>query len=341
MTPVDAVAPVADAKSLFRQISVHAQPSHWRSIAELAITAGPLVLLVAATAVAVHAGYWLALLLTLPAGALLMRLFIIQHDCGHGSFFRKRKANDWVGRVLGLVTLTPYEYWRRSHSEHHARNGHMDYRGIGDILTLTAGEYRALSPMRRFLYRLYRHPFVLFGLAPAYLFLIQFRLPVGLMRGGKGPWVSTMTNNLILAAIAGALLWFGGLGLFLLVYVPVVVVAATGGVWLFYVQHQFEQARWSPDEQWSFHEAALHGSSHYDLPPLLRWVSANIGIHHVHHLASRIPFYRLPRVLRERPELRQVSRLTLRASFATVRLKLWDEDSQRLVGFREARLRAA
>jgi omega-6 fatty acid desaturase (delta-12 desaturase) len=341
MTPVDAVAPVADAKSLFRQISVHAQPSHWRSIVELAITAGPLVLLVAATWVAVHAGYWIALLLTLPAGALLMRLFIIQHDCGHGSFFRKRKANDWVGRILGLVTLTPYEYWRRSHSEHHARNGHIDHRGMGDILTLTTDEYRAMPRWRRFLYRLYRHPFVLFGLAPAYLFLIQFRLPVGLMRGGKGPWVSTMTNNLLLAAIAGALLWLGGLGLFLLVYVPVVVMAATGGVWLFYVQHQFEQARWACDEKWSFHEAALHGSSHYDLPPLLRWVSANIGIHHIHHLASRIPFYRLPQVLRERPELRHVSRLTLRQSFATVKLKLWDEEAQRLVTFREARLRAA
>jgi omega-6 fatty acid desaturase (delta-12 desaturase) len=341
MTSVNAVAPVADAKSLFRQISVHANPSHWRSIVELVITAGPLVLLVAITVLAVHAGYWIALLLTVPAGGLLMRLFIIQHDCGHGSFFRKRKANDWVGRILGLVTLTPYEYWRRSHSEHHARNGHMDYRGIGDILTLTVNEYRAMPPWRRFFYRLYRHPLVLFGLAPAYLFLIQFRLPVGLMRGGRAPWVSTMTTNLIIAAIAGALLWFGGLGLFLLVYVPALVMAATGGVWLFYVQHQFEDARWSSDDEWSFHEAALHGSSHYDLPPILRWVSGNIGIHHVHHLASRIPFYRLPEVLRARPELRHVSRLTLRQSFATVKLKLWDEDAQRLITFREARLQPA
>ncbi|HZG45514.1 MAG TPA: fatty acid desaturase [Allosphingosinicella sp.] len=341
MTQVGAVAPVADAKALFRQISVHANPAFWRSIGELVLTAGPLVLLLAIALVAVNAGYWIAMLLTIPAGAFLMRMFMIQHDCGHGSYFRSRRANDWVGRVIGLLTLTPYEYWRRSHAEHHARNGHLDHRGMGDILTLTASEYRNLPAHRRLLYRLYRNPLVMFGLGPAFIFLIQFRLPVGLMKGGREPWISTMASNLVLAAIAGAMLWFGILGLFLLVYIPTVVVAATGGVWMFYVQHQFEDARWSCNETWSFHDAALHGSSHYDLPPFLRWLSANIGIHHIHHLASRIPFYRLSKVLRERPELRNVSRLTLRQSFATVKLKLWDEDAQRLITFREARAAAA
>jgi omega-6 fatty acid desaturase (delta-12 desaturase) len=291
--------------------------------------------------VAVNAGYWVAMLLTIPGGAFLMRLFMIQHDCGHGSYFRSRKANDWVGRVIGLLTLTPYGYWRRSHAEHHARNGHLDHRGMGDILTLTAREYRNLSSFRRLLYRLYRNPAVMFGLGPAFIFLVQFRLPVGLMKGGREPWISTMASNLVLAAIAGAMLWFGVLGLFLLVYIPMVLVAATGGVWMFYVQHQFEDTRWSCKESWNFHDAALHGSSHYDLPPFLRWLSANIGIHHIHHLASRIPFYRLAHVLRERPELRNVSRLTLRQSFATVRLKLWDEDAQRLITFREARAATA
>lgn len=327
----------ADAKSLMRQIAVHATPNVWRSIGELAVTAIPLALMLSVMWIAVQAGYWfVAILLTLPAAALLVRLFMIQHDCSHGSFFRARTANDWVGRVIGVFTMTPYGYWRRAHSLHHARNGHLGQRGMGDVCTLTTAEYHRLTPLRRALYRLYRHPIVMFGIGPAFLFVIQFRLPVGLMGQGWRPWMSTILTNLVIAAIVGTVIWLGGIGTFALVYLPVIVLAATAGVWLFYVQHQFEGTHWAADDEWDFHSAALRGSSHYDLPPVLAWISGNIGIHHVHHLASRIPFYRLPRVLRDRPELRDVSRLTLRQSFKTVRLKLWDEDSQRLVGFREA-----
>jgi len=286
---------------------------------------------------AIGAGYWIALLLALPAGAMLVRLFMIQHDCGHGAFFRSRAANDWTGRFIGLLTFTPYEYWRRSHALHHARNGNLDHRGTGDVMTLTVEEYRALPRWRRVAYRLYRNPAVLFGIAPAFLFIVQFRLPIGLMRGGWKTWMSTMTTNAAIAAVVIAAAFLVGLGTFLLIYLPVLVIAATVGVWLFYVQHQFEGTSWERDGDWSFHEAALHGSSHYDMPAVLRWITGNIGIHHIHHLSSRIPFYRLGKVLRDRPELRAVSRLTMRESFRTALLALWDEKRRRLVTFREAR----
>jgi omega-6 fatty acid desaturase (delta-12 desaturase) len=326
-----------DPQTLLRDIAAYARPRTSRSLVELTITAVPFVLLLSLMWVAVGSGYWLALLLALPAGVMLVRLFMIQHDCGHGSFFRRRAANDWLGRVLSVVTLTPYGYFRRSHAMHHARTGNLDHRGIGDVSTLTVREYQGRSRSGRFVYRVYRNPIVLFGIGPAYLFLLQYRLPVGLMHGGWRPWMSTMATNAVLALFVALAIWWLGAAQFLLVYLPVMIVAATIGVWLFYVQHQFEGTHWDRDEDWSFHEAALHGSSHYDLPGVLRWLTANIGIHHIHHLSSRIPFYRLGKVLRDRPELRAVSRLTLRQSLRTVTLALWDEDQRRLVTFRQAK----
>ena len=186
---------------------------------------------------------------------------------------------------------------------HHATSGNLDRRGIGDIDTLTVREYLARSRWGRLRYRLYRHPLVMFGIGPAYLFLLQHRLPVGLMRGGWRPWLSTMATNLAIAAIVAALIWLVGVRPFLLVHLPIMLLAASIGVWLFYVQHQFEDTVWADGQDWNMHEAALHGSSHYDLPAVLRWFTANIGMHHVHHLCSRIPFYRLPHVLRDHPEL--------------------------------------
>ncbi|HEY0116125.1 MAG TPA: fatty acid desaturase [Allosphingosinicella sp.] len=325
-----------DARTLLRDIAAYAKPVAARSVLELVITAVPFLLLMALMWWAVSSGYWLGLLLALPAGAFLVRLFMVQHDCSHGSFFRRRAANDWVGRVLGVLTLTPYDCWRRTHAVHHARNGNLDSRGMGDVETLTVREFRERSAWQRFRYRLYRHPVVMFGLGPAFLFLIHHRLPVGLMRSGWGPWVSVMATNAVIAIVVAAVLYFGAVEV-LLIYLPVMLVAATAGVWLFYVQHQFEETMWERDGEWTFHEAALRGSSHYDLPAVLRWFTANIGIHHVHHLASRIPCYRLGEVLRDRPELRQVGRLTLRDSLRTVRLALWDEDKKRLVTFRDAK----
>ncbi|HEU5017268.1 MAG TPA: fatty acid desaturase [Pseudolabrys sp.] len=314
------------------------EPSHWRSAIELTISFGPLAALWALMWFSYSLGYWWGtLLLAVPAAGFLLRLFAIQHDCGHGSFFRCRPVNDWIGRVLGVLTLTPYDFWKRKHSIHHATAGNLQRRGIGDIDTLTVREYLALSRWGRLRYRLYRHPAVMFGLGPAYLFILQHRLPVGSMRSGWAPWLSTMGTNFAFAVLAAVLIWLIGIGPFLLVYVPIILLAATIGVWLFYVQHQFEHTMWAPNESWNLHEAALHGSSHYVLPGILRWFTANIGVHHVHHLCSRIPYYRLPRVLRENPELDQIGRLTLWDSIKCVRLALWDESRQQLVSFREMR----
>jgi omega-6 fatty acid desaturase (delta-12 desaturase) len=314
------------------------EPSRARSVLELAMTAAPLVALWAAAWFAYSLGHWwVSLLIAIPAGGFLVRLFLIQHDCGHGAFFPHKRVNDWIGRVISVLTMTPYDFWRRTHAIHHASAGNLDRRGIGDVDTLTVREYFARSRWGRLQYRLYRHPLVLFGLGPAYLFLLQHRLPVGLMRSGWQPWISTQATNAAIALIAVGLIWLIGVKAFFLIHLPIMLIAASIGVWLFYVQHQFEDTFWSESSDWTLHEAALHGSSHYDLPGVLRWFTANIGIHHVHHLCARIPYYRLPRVLRDHPELRDIGRLTLWESFRCVRLTLWDESEQRLVSFREAR----
>ncbi len=318
------------------------EPSGGRSTTEIAVTLLPLVALWIAMWFVFDLGYyWLALPLAVPAAGFLVRLFMIQHDCGHGAFFRHRLVNDWVGRALGVLTLTPYDFWRRTHAVHHATSGNLDQRGMGDIDTLTVREYLALSRFGRLRYRLYRHPAIMFGVGPAYLFVIQHRLPVGLMRGGWVPWLSTMATNAAIALIVATLIFFIGVKAFVLVHLPILLLAASAGVWLFYVQHQFEETSWSENRNWTFHEAALHGSSHYDLPPVLRWFTANIGIHHVHHLCSRIPYYRLPRALRDHPELGDIGRLTLLQSLWCVRLVLWDEDRKKLVSFRELRMSMA
>ncbi|WP_137387585.1 MULTISPECIES: fatty acid desaturase [Hyphomicrobiales] len=319
-------------------LAQYRKPSAIRSTVEVATTALPFVALWALTAVAVANGYWWGLLLTVPAAGFLVRLFILQHDCGHGALFASRGINDWTGRVIGVFTLTPYDYWRRTHAVHHATAGNLDKRGIGDVNTLTVGEYRALSWWGRVRYRLYRHPAVMFGLGPAWLFICQYRLPLGLMRAGVQPWVSTIATNIGAALPVAGLMWFMGIGPFLMVQVPITLMAATTGVWLFYIQHQFEQTHWSDGEDWKFQDAALYGSSHYDLPFPLRWITGNIGIHHVHHLAAKVPFYRLPEVLRDHPDLRHIGRITLLQSLSCVKLVLWDEKAKRLVSFREAQV---
>jgi omega-6 fatty acid desaturase (delta-12 desaturase) len=329
--------PSPDARRLAQTLTIYRAPNHARSMAELAITALPLAALWMAAWFTFWLGYaWATPFIAVPAAGFLVRLFMIQHDCGHSTFFSRRLANDWVGRVIGVLTLTPYDFWRRTHAIHHASAGNLDRRGIGDVDTLTVREYRALSRWGRLKYRLYRHPLVMFGVGPAYLFLLQHRLPVGLMRNGWQPWISTMATNLAIALVIAVLVWFVGIKAFLLGHLPITLLAAAAGVWLFYVQHQFEHTTWERDGAWSLHEAALRGSSHYDLPALLRWLTANIGVHHVHHLCSRIPYYRLPRVLRDHPELRDIGRLTLRESLRCVPLALWDEERNRLVSFREA-----
>lgn len=342
MSSGDRIAPrtellTNDAGGVARALARYREPNHLRSAIEIMVTIMPFISLWAIMWLALDLGYWIGLLLAIPAAGFLVRLFMIQHDCGHGAFFRSRLANDWVGRVIGVLTLTPYDCWRRAHAIHHATSGNLDRRGVGDIDTLTVREYQSRSAWDRLRYRVYRHPFVLFGLGPAYLFLFQQRLPVGFMRGGWRPWLSAMATNLAIALVCAAMIWAVGLSSFLLVHLPITLLGASIGVWLFYVQHQFADTFWARNEEWDVREAALRGSSYYHLPAALRWLTANIGMHHIHHLCSRIPFYRLPQSLQVHPELAQVGRITLRESLLCVRLALWDETARRLISFRELR----
>ncbi|MFT5181448.1 MAG: omega-6 fatty acid desaturase (delta-12 desaturase) [Alphaproteobacteria bacterium] len=325
------------ANDLPGALARYRHPNHLRSVIELAITGIPFVALWVAAWWALSISFWLTLAISVPAGAFLMRLFLIKHDCGHGAFFRRRVFNDWIGRVLGVLTVTPYDVWRRSHAIHHATSGNLDKRGVGDVGTLTVREYRALSRLRRIAYHIYRNPLVMFGLGPAYMFLLRHRLPRGFSRGDRRFWISAMGTNVSIAVVVAAMIYILGVGPFLLVHLPITLIAGLIGVWLFYVQHQFEGSVWVEGQAWNFHDAALNSSSHYDLPWVLSWMTANIGVHHVHHLHSRIPFYRLPQVLRDHPELIHVKRLTLWKSLACVKFRLWDEGQRKLVSFSEAR----
>ena len=329
--------PTRHAKDWVRILANYREPSNTRSFVELGLTLGPFFLLWALAWMALSISPWLALGIAVINGMFLVRIFCIQHDCGHASFFKNRKLQDWVGRALGVLTLTPYDVWRQSHSIHHSSHGNLDQRGMGDILTLTVEEYRARGWWGRMMYRLYRHPLVLFVLGPSYIFILENRLPIGHMRSGWKFWISAMGTNAAMAILVALIIWFGGLMPFLLIYIPTSVIAATIGVWLFYVQHQFEETHWAKEDDWQLHEYALEGSSHYVLPQPLQWLSANIGIHHVHHLYSRIPFYRLPEVLRDHKELNDMNRLTPLESLKTINIHLWDEKLGRLLSFREAR----
>jgi omega-6 fatty acid desaturase (delta-12 desaturase) len=328
-----------EPRRLRSALAEYAQPSLTRSVLELLVTAACLAALWAVALLLIRGGWSWGALLTLPASVFLVRLFMIQHDCGHGAFFRSRRANDWTGRVVAVLTMTPYGYWRRTHAIHHATAGNLDRRGLGGVETLTVAEYQARPLLKRGAYRLYRYPLVMFGLGPAYMFILQHRLPVGLMRDRQA-WLSALGANLGLGLLVSLEVAVGGLPAVLLVHLPLLLIAATIGVWLFYVQHQFEEGYWARNEPWTAHEAALRGSSHLDLPPLLQWLTANIGVHHIHHLGSRIPFYRLPEVLRDHPELGARVRITLRESVRCARLALWDEAAGRLVSFRDVERRA-
>ena len=342
MTITEDTSPsIGDAKRWMPVLARYREPQGARSLFEILVTAVPFVILWTLTWLALGVGYWLCLLMAVPTAFFLMRLFMIQHDCGHGALFRHRAANDWVGRIIGVVTLTPYHCWLRAHAAHHANAGNLDRRGMGDMTTLTTEEYLGLSPLGRLGYRLYRHPVVLFGLIPTYLFVIHQRLPFGLMRGGVQPWLSAMGTNAAIAGVAGLLILLMGFWPFLLVQGPVVVFSASIAVWFFYVQHQFEDTVWQREDEWGFHEVALHGSSHYELPPPMAWFTGNIGVHHVHHLASRIPFYRLAEVLRDHPQLAGLGRLTFLQSFRCTTLALWDEQQRRLISFRDLRRQRA
>ena len=276
--------------------------------------------------------YGWILLMAVPAAGLYVRLFIIQHDCSHGSFFRSARANRWLGAVLGVITLFPFAYWKKTHAVHHATSGNLDKRELGDIRTLTVREYRARPLWIRICYRLYRSMPVMLGLGPVSQFVFKHRLPVGMPLKWKKEWRSVVLNDLALLGLAILLGLKLGWTVVLAVHIPVVAIAGALGVWLFYVQHSFEEGYWTRGVEWSPRRAAVEGSSFYDLPAVLRWITCNIGYHHIHHLSPRIPNYHL-RAAHEATPMEGIRRFDLRSSLACARMKLWDEDLGRMVGF--------
>lgn len=337
-------------EAMLRRIAAHCAAyqgaSASRSIGQVGLSFGIYFALMAGSiAAVVNGAAWLSLLIAPVAGLMLVKLFTIQHDCGHGSYFATKRANDALGFFISILTFTPYGFWRDSHNRHHASSGNLTRRGVGAVDTLTVEEYRALGFWRRSIYRLYRHPamMILFG-APFYFLIVQ-RLPLtGAMpfaevyHGLKFQqiWRSILALDIALLVVYGLLaLTFGPLAV-LIAVAPVVSVAAIVGVWLFFVQHQYEDAYWRPQQDWSYAEAAVFGSSHYDLPQPLQWVTGNIGLHHIHHLSSRIPNYRLQECYNASPDLRSLPRLTFAESLKCAQLALWDEARGKMVTFRAA-----
>jgi len=320
----------------WRQILAPYKQASWGpALFQLFNTLTPFVLLWGLMAWNISHLPWLNALLVIPAAFLFTRLFIFQHDCGHGAFFPSRQANNALGAVLGVITLFPYGYWRRTHAIHHATAGNLDQRELGDIHTLTVAEYLAKSTVGRFLYRLYRHPLVTFGFGPTYQFVLKHRFPWDIPFAWKREWRSVLLTNLSLIAVYGGLSTLFGWKAVLLVQLPLVFVAGALGVWLFYVQHQFEETYWDHTDAWDFYRAGAHGSSFYDLPKALHWLTGNIGFHHIHHLSSQIPNYRLAEAFYGNPEMQRVTRIKLMESFHCAKLKLWDEESRKLISFRE------
>jgi omega-6 fatty acid desaturase (delta-12 desaturase) len=311
------------------------KPSTWRALWQIVNTLGPYSLLWYFMYRSLEISYWMTLPLAILAGAFLIRVFIIFHDCGHGSFFRSSMANNVVGFITGMLTFTPYYHWRWEHAIHHASAGHLDKRGTGDVWTMTVQEYLESSRWKRFAYRLARNPVVLFVIAPLYLFVISQRFPSA--EANKRERHSVYWMNLAIFGMAAALSAIFGIVPYLIIQLTAMAVAGSAGVWLFYVQHQFEGVYWERADEWDYTAAALQGSSFYKLPKILQWFSGNIGFHHIHHLSSRIPNYNLERCHRAHPLFQTVKPVTLFSSLKSFTFRLWDEQNKRLVGFRHLR----
>ena len=313
------------------------KPSLRRSIWQIVNTLVPYFALWGLMIWTSRISYWLTLVVALVAAGFLARTFMIFHDCGHGSFFKSPRANHVVGFITGILTFTPYHQWRHVHALHHASSGDLDRRGTGDIWTLTVQEYLDASRWKRLAYRLFRNPVVLFLIAPLYLFLIHQRFPSRAVGRRERRWVH-WTNGALLA-IAAVISLTIGLKAYLQIQLTVMMIAGTAGLWLFYVQHQFDGVYWARRKDWNFTAAAIGGSSFYRLPRFLQWFTGNIGFHHVHHLSPAIPNYNLERCHRGNPMFREVKTVTLWSSMKSISFRLWDEERKKLVGF--GRLRAA
>jgi len=313
-------------------VAKYQNPALRRSIWQIVDTILPYLALWALMIWSFHISYWITLALTIVAAGFLVRIFIIFHDCGHGSFFKSRRANDVLGFITGVLTFSPYCQWRYEHAIHHATSGNLDRRGTGEIWTLTVQEYLESSRWKRFGYRMARNPFILFVLAPMYVFLIKHRFP-SRAAGERGRKSVYWTNHALLAIAVSISLVFG-IKAYLLIQLPVIIIAAAAGVWLFYVQHQFEGAYWERKKHWNYVTAALKGSSFYQLPKFLQWFTGSIGFHHIHHLSPAIPNYNLERCHMENAMFQDVRPVTMWASLQSFSYRLWDEQRHTLVGYR-------
>ncbi len=303
-----------------------------RSLWQVANSVIPFLLLWYAMWRSLEVGYWLTLLLAVPAAGFMMRTFIIFHDAGHGSFFKSNRANTIIGYITGILTWTPYAYWRHGHAVHHATTGDLDRRGQGDVYTMTVAEYLAAPWWKRTVYRLMRSPLIMFTVGSLILFTVVYRFsPPGTGRRERN---SVIFTNLALAGLIAILVWLIGWQAFVLVELPIMLIACSIGVWLFYVQHNFDRTYMVRRDQWDFFTAGMNGSSYYKLPRLLQWFSGNIGFHHIHHLSPKIPNYKLPECYRDNPVF-HVRPVTIPLSLKSLGYRLWDEQQQRLVGFRE------
>ena len=317
-------------------VAKYQQPSTARALWQVANTFIPYALIWCLMYLSLRVSWWVTIPLAVLAGAFLVRIFIIFHDCGHGSFFKSKRANDVLGSIAGALTFTPYYQWRWEHAIHHGTAGHLDRRGKGDVWTMTVQEYLESSRCKRFAYQIVRNPIVLLLIAPLVLFVIIQRIP---STQGRRERSSVWWVNLAVVSFVAAMSWIYGLKAYLLIQLTVTMVAGAGGVWMFYVQHQFEDAYWEHGDSWNYSAAALQGSSFYKLPRILQWFSGNIGFHHVHHLSPRIPNYNLQRCHDADPLFNQVKPITFSASLKTLALRLWDEETKRLIGYGTLRQR--
>jgi omega-6 fatty acid desaturase (delta-12 desaturase) len=319
-------------------VAGYERPSLRRSLLDLATSVVPYLALTVAMYLSLQVSVWITLALAVPAAGFLLRTFIVFHDCAHGSFLPNRRANLWVGRFAGLLVFQPFANWRHNHAVHHGSSGDLDRRGTGDVPTLTVDEYLARPWKARLGYRLFRSPVVMFGIGPIWSLMIGPRLWSSGMRPRQRH--SVIITNIVLAVVIGAIIWVAGLEAWLLVQMPTAIIAGTLGVFMFYVQHQFEDAYWETSEQWSYADAALQGSSYLKLPKILQFFTGNIGLHHVHHLSAKIPNYNLQRAHDESPIFEDVPVLTVADGLRAVRLKVIDPEAGRLLTWREVKAHA-
>ncbi len=325
------IKPMTDAPRWQDAIRKYQTPENWRSIWQIVNSVVPYLALWYLMIRSLSGPYALTLLLAWPTAWLTMRIFILQHDCGHGSFFKSKTANDWVGTFCGFLTMVPYYQWRHEHAIHHATSGDLSRRGTGDINTLTVKEYQALSPGKKLAYRLYRHPLTLLLLGPFYTFVLQHRFVR--WYSGKREARNVYLTNLVLLAIYGTLCLTIGVKSFFMIWLPMTIISGATGIWLFYIQHQYEDTYWRDKDEWDYVTAAVMGSSFYKLPRIVQWFSGNIGFHHIHHLSPKIPNYKLEQCHNEIPMFQQAPTLTLWESLKSHSLRLWDEDQKKLVSF--------